>query len=78
MRKEEKKEQSLRAKFYQVSSFYHSVMEVNMREDSESRRLRLFFFQANEYSNGGENISALIIDIPRHAIIRRDKQSRGF
>lgn len=43
MRKEEKKKQSLRAKFYQVSSFYHSVMEVNMREDSESRRLRLFF-----------------------------------
>lgn len=65
---------------YQVSSFYHSVMEVNMHKDSESHRLWLFFFfQANEYSNGGENMSALIINIPSPvAVITRDKQSRGF
>lgn len=54
----------------------HSVMEVNMHKDSESHRHRLL--RANEYSNGGENMSALIINIPRHAIITGDKQSRGF
>lgn len=47
-----------------------------MHKDSESHRHRLL--RANEYSNGGENMSALIINIPRHAIITGDKQSRGF